>query len=89
MFMVYHMSVTVSIKVRKELVDLADKMMKYGLARSRSHAFNIMIERGLKKVYEEVGFWDKTYDKIDKLTEKGMRIKHGGLNKILEEDRMS
>jgi len=41
------MSVSVSIKVRKEIVELADKMVKYGLARSRNHAFNILIERGL------------------------------------------
>ena len=40
------MSVTVSIKVRREIVELADKMVGLGLARSRSHAFNIMIERG-------------------------------------------
>jgi metal-responsive CopG/Arc/MetJ family transcriptional regulator len=52
------MSVTVTIKVRKELVELADKMVGYGLARSRSHAFNIMIERGLKEVLREVEYWD-------------------------------
>ena len=40
------MGVSVSIKVRRELVELADKMVKYGIARSRSHAFNIMIEKG-------------------------------------------
>jgi hypothetical protein len=44
------LSVTVSIKVRKELAELADKMIKLGLAKSKSHAFNIMIERGLKEV---------------------------------------
>jgi hypothetical protein len=49
------MSVTVTIKVRRELVELADKMISYGLAGSRSHAFNIMIEKGLKEVLGEVG----------------------------------
>ena len=44
------LSATVSIKVRKELAELADKMIKLGLAKSKSHAFNIMIERGLKEV---------------------------------------
>jgi len=39
------MNVSVSIKVRREIVELADKMVKYGLARSRNHAFNILIER--------------------------------------------
>jgi len=40
------MSVSVSIRVRREIVELAGKMVKYGLARSRNHAFNILIERG-------------------------------------------
>ena len=34
------LSVTVSIKVRREPVEIADKMVRYGVARSRSHAFN-------------------------------------------------
>jgi hypothetical protein len=48
---------TVSIRVRREVVELADKMVRYELARSRSHAFNILIERGLSEVVKEVGFW--------------------------------
>jgi hypothetical protein len=43
------LSVTVSIRVRKEVVELADRMVKLGLARSRGHAISIMIERGLKR----------------------------------------
>jgi hypothetical protein len=35
------MRISVSIKVRREL---AAKMVRYGIARSRSHAFNVMIE---------------------------------------------
>jgi len=31
-----NMSITVSIKVRKELVRLAEKMVKYGIASNRS-----------------------------------------------------
>jgi hypothetical protein len=41
------MSVSVSIKVRREIAELADKMVKYGLARSRNHAFNVLIEGGI------------------------------------------
>ena len=40
-----YMSVTVTIKVRRELVEVAKKMVKYSIAKSRSHVFNIMIER--------------------------------------------
>jgi len=81
------MSVTVSIKVRKELVELADKMIRYGIARSRSHAFNIMIERGLKEVLKEVRFWDQVYEKAKEFEDKNYKIRHGGLTKLLEEDR--
>jgi len=41
------MFVSVSLKVRKELVELADKMVRYGVARSRSHAFNIVYLKGV------------------------------------------
>jgi len=75
--------VTVSIKVRKELVELADKMIKLGLAKSRSHAFNIMIERGLK----EVEFWENIYRDVEELKKQNFVLRHGNLNKLLEEDR--
>jgi hypothetical protein len=81
------MSVTVTIKVCKELVELADKMVGHGLARSRSHAFNIMIERGLKEVLREVEYWDNVYRKVEELKRQGFKLRHGGLNRILEEDR--
>ncbi|MBO3800629.1 MAG: hypothetical protein FGF52_06240 [Candidatus Brockarchaeota archaeon] len=61
-------SVTVSVKVRRELMDLADRMVKHGIARSRSHAFNIMIEkgvRGVSKVIEEVRLWGSAYEKVE------------------------
>jgi len=75
--------VTVSIKVRKELVELADKMIKLGLAKSKSHAFNIMIERGLK----EVEFWENIYRDVEELKRQNFVLRHGNLNKLLEEDR--
>ncbi len=83
------MSVTVSIKVRKELVEVADKMVKYGIARSRSHAFNIMIERGLSSVLKEVEFWDRIYEGVEELKRSNYRVRHGGLTKLLEEGRSS
>jgi hypothetical protein len=80
---VIELSVTVSIKVRKELVELADKMIKLGLAKSKSHAFNIMIERGLK----EVEFWENIYRDVEELKKQNFVLRHGNLNKLLEEDR--
>ncbi len=81
------MSITVSIKVRREIVEIAEKMIKYGMARSRSHAFNIMIEKGLNEVLKEIEFWNKIYEKVDELKRKNFKIKHGRLLKLLEEDR--
>ncbi len=47
-------SVSVTIKVRKEVVDLAEEMAKLGLARSRNHAFNIILEMGLENAKKMV-----------------------------------
>jgi metal-responsive CopG/Arc/MetJ family transcriptional regulator len=81
------MSVTVSIKVRRELAELADKMVKYGIARSRSHAFNIMIEKGLAEVLKEVEFWEGVYRRVEELERQGFRLRHGGLSELLSKER--
>jgi hypothetical protein len=80
------LSITVSIKVRRESVELADKMVRLGLARSRSHAFNIMIERGLKEVLKEVEFWENVYREVEELKKQGFVLKHGGLAKLLDDE---
>jgi len=81
------MSVSVSIKVRREIVELADKMVRYGIARSKNHAFNIMIERGLGDVKREVEYWENMYRRVEELKREGFKLRHGGLNKLLAEDR--
>ncbi|MCC6015368.1 MAG: hypothetical protein LM564_06665 [Desulfurococcaceae archaeon] len=81
------MSVSVSIKVRREIVELADKMVKYGLARSRNHAFNVLIEKGLAEVRREVEFWESVYRRVEELKKRGFKLSHGGLNELLAEDR--
>ncbi len=81
------MSVTVSIKVRREIVEIAEQMIKLGLARSRSHAFNIMIEKGLSEVLREIEFWNQIYKKVNEFRRKNFKLKHGGLSRLLEEDR--
>jgi len=77
----------VTIKVRRELVELAEKMVEYGLARSRSHAFNLMIERGLRSVVEELERWESIYRRAEELERQGFRLRHGGLGRLLEEER--
>ncbi len=81
------MSVSVSIEVRRELLELADKMVKYGIARSRSHAFNMMIERGLSWAIKEVEHWEDIHRRVEDLERQGFRLRHGGLSKLLEEGR--
>jgi hypothetical protein len=61
-------------------------MVRYGLARSRSHAFNILIEKGLSEVMREVGFWEQVYRDVEELERSGFKIAHGGLSKMLEEE---
>ena len=81
------MSVTVSIKVKKELVELAEKMVRFGMAKSRSHAFNLMLNEGVAKIKEEVEFWESVHAKVRELERNGFKLKHGGLSKLLEGDR--
>jgi hypothetical protein len=81
------MGVAVTIKVRRELVELADRMVELGLARSRSHAFNLMIEKGLRSVVEDVERWENIYRKAEELERQGFRLRHGGLSRLLEEGR--
>ena len=81
------MSISITIKVKKEVLKLAEKMIEYGLARSRSHAINLMIEKGLAKISEEVQFWEDIHAGIEKLKKENYRIKHGGLSDLLNEGR--
>ena len=78
---------SVTIKVRREIVELAEKMVRYGIARSRSHAFNLMIEYGLGRVVEEVRFWEKLHEGVEELKRRRYRISHGGLSRLLMEGR--
>lgn len=79
------MSVTVTVRVRRELVELADRMVALGLARSRSHAFNLMIEKGLRSVVEEVERWESIYRRAEELEKRKSELKEGSLGKLLEE----
>ncbi len=80
-------SVTISVKVRKDIVDLADKMVRYGIARSRSHAINIMIERGIERAKEEVERWERIYRSVKRLRKEGYRMRRGDLWRLLQEGR--
>ncbi|MCX8207441.1 MAG: hypothetical protein N3G75_06375 [Methanothrix sp.] len=81
------MSVAVTIRTRPELVDLADKMVKYGMARSRSHAFNLLLEEGMRVRQDEVRFWEELHENVNQMRRKGLKVEHGGLSALLEEGR--
>jgi hypothetical protein len=80
-------STPITIKVRTEVLELAEKMVRYGIARSRSHAINLMIEKGLEKAVDEVRFWEDLHTGVEMLKRSGYRIRHGGLGEILREGR--
>ena len=81
------MSIPITIKVKKEILELAEKMIEYGLARSRSHAINLMIEKGLGEITKEVQFWEDVHAGVEKLKKENYRIKHGRLSDILNKGR--
>lgn len=45
---------TVTIKVRKEVAELVEEMVRLGITRIRNHAYNMLIEAGLPKIIEVV-----------------------------------
>ncbi len=48
------MSVVISIRVKKEVLEVVNEMIRYGLASTRNEALNKIISRGLKEVEKEV-----------------------------------
>jgi len=66
-------------------VELADKMVRYGIARSRSHAFNIMIEKGLSEVLKEVENWEPLSLAIYSVKSVRAEIVEIDFNKVLRD----
>ncbi|MCX8161371.1 MAG: hypothetical protein RMJ00_03885 [Nitrososphaerota archaeon] len=46
------MSISVTVKLRRVIVQLAERMIEYGIARSRSHAINPKIEHAIERIVE-------------------------------------
>ncbi len=59
----------VTIKVREEVLELVDEMIRLGLASSRNQALNVMIEAGLEEVRRLV----EKRKRVEKLVEKFMK----------------
>ena len=59
----------VTLKVKDEYFEIAEKMVEMGIAKSRNEAFNIIIAYGVSKAKEEL----KKKEKIKELTEKWLK----------------
>jgi len=59
----------VTLKVKDEYYEIAEKMVEMGIARSRNEAFNIIIAYGVSRAKEEL----KKKEKIKELTEKWLK----------------
>lgn len=81
------MSIPVTVKLKKEIVELSEKMVKYGIAKSRSHAINLMIEQGIRKIIREVELWENADKYVEELMKTNYRISHGGLSTLLKGER--
>ncbi|MBS7635523.1 hypothetical protein KEJ34_08625 [Candidatus Bathyarchaeota archaeon] len=81
------MSIPVTVKLKREIVELAEKMVKHGIAKSRSHAINLMIEHGIEKVIKDLEFWERLREGVEELKTSDYRISHGGLSALLSEER--
>ncbi len=79
--------VAVSIKVKLEIVEIADEMVKLGIARSRNHAFNLMIEMGLPKALEIIERKRKVMKLVKEFMEKGLPYKRLPTSDDVEEAR--
>ncbi len=60
---------TVTIKVSQRVVRIVEDMVRLGIARSRNHAYNMIIEAGLPKVMELI----ERKRRVEELTEKFLR----------------
>ncbi|MGC9105590.1 MAG: VapB-type antitoxin [Thermoprotei archaeon] len=63
---------TVTIKVKDDVFQLAEEMVKLGIARSRNEAFNILISYGIDKAREEVRKKKRVNELVEKWLKEGV-----------------
>ncbi|BFI75778.1 VapB-type antitoxin [Sulfurisphaera ohwakuensis] len=59
----------VTLKVKDEYYEIAEKMVEMGIAKSRNEAFNIIIAYGVSRAKEEL----EKKKKVKELTEKWLK----------------
>ena len=63
---------TVTIKVSRRIAEIVEEMVELGIARSRNHAYNIIIEAGLPKVIKLIEYKRKVKDLTMKFLRNGI-----------------
>lgn len=64
-------TIPVSLKVKKEIVEVAEELVKLGIARSRNHAFNIILEKGVREARRLIEEEKKVREILKLVEEKG------------------
>ncbi|ACP37993.1 hypothetical protein [Saccharolobus islandicus] len=59
----------VTLKVKDEYYEIAEKMVEVGLAKSKNEAFNLLISYGIDKVKEQI----QRKERVKELTEKWLK----------------
>ena len=78
---------SVTIKVNKKIIEIIEEMIKLGIARSRNHAFNIVIEAGIPKVMELIKHKKKVNELVEKFLQEGLPYEKLPTTKDVEEVR--
>jgi len=78
---------TITIKVDRRIVKVVEEMIRLGIARSRNHAYNILIEAGLPKVLELIEHKKKVESLTDKFLHEGLPYENLPTVEDVEEGR--
>ncbi|AHC50820.1 VapB-type antitoxin [Sulfolobus acidocaldarius SUSAZ] len=73
----------VTIKVNDDINEVAEEMVRLGIARSKNEAFNIMIRKGLNEVKRIVDKRKKVNDLVERWQREGLPIELPNSNKII------
>jgi len=79
--------VAVTIKVRREVAELAEEMVRLGIARSRNHAYNMLIEMGLEEARRLVERKRAVKKLVEEFMEKGLPYENLPTAEDVEEER--
>lgn len=80
------LSVVVSLHVRRDIVLLADEMVRYGMASSRDEALRLLLEAGVEVVRRELERRKRVEELVERFERQG-GIRLGGRVDVVSELR--